>query len=101
MKTMADDDDARGVRACLLDGFRHGLRAGEMAERMTCVEYNGAVLLRYNGRLLMSRYRTSTQPLDIHVDQHHAVRGQPFKIRVHQPLSDGCRCSFGDACGHE
>src|SRR5664280_416444 len=70
-----------------------------MTEGMASVEDDRALAFRHDRSAFIARYRALSQPLDIHIDQHHAMRMKAFEIRIDQSLGDGGSGRVGKADG--
>ena len=90
MKAVADRYDAGGELPRFVDRKGHGLDAGQLAERMAGVENDRALAFRNDRSCFIAGYRAFLQPFDIHIDQHHAMRRQPFEIGLNQSAGDCC-----------
>ena len=72
----------------VLPRTRHGKRGSlipdQLTERVTGIEHHRASAIDDDLPALASADRASTQPLEIHPDQHHAVRVLAREIGIHE-----------------
>ena len=101
MEAVANGDRGGAEPCRALDRQRHRLLAGQLAERMAGVEHEGAIPVRDDLRLALDRYRAAADSLDIHVDQHHAMRSHAFEIGIDEPLRETLGCVVGKPARRE
>jgi hypothetical protein len=93
MEAVAHCNDAHAKAPCALDRKADRLIAGQMAKRMTGIQNHGSGAVGYDFDGFLSGDGAAADTLEIHVDQHHAVRRDALKVRIDQAARHG-RCRF-------
>ena len=65
------------------------------------IENNSCAFVRDDLARLFQRDRSFPDPVKVHLDQHHAVRGLTLEIGIHQSPRDGYCRRVGDAGRNE
>ena len=101
MESVTHRDEAGAEAPRAFDGNLDRLVAGEMAERVMRVENNRCAFVRDDLARLFQRDRSFPDPVKVHFDQHHAVRGLTLEIGIDQSPRDGYRRRVRDAGRNE
>jgi hypothetical protein len=71
-----------------LDGESHGLLAGQLPERMACIEHHSRPAIGYHACRRIGRDRPAANSFEIHVDQHHAMGCGAFEIGLDETVGN-------------
>ena len=96
MEAVTHRDQAGTEAPSTLDSDFDCLVTGEMAERVMRIENDSCAFVRDDFPGLFHRDRPFPDPVQIHFDQHYAVRGLALKIGIHQSPGDRSCRSVGE-----
>ena len=96
MEAVTHRDQTGAETPGALDRNLDRLVACEMAERIVRIENDSCALVRDDLACLLQRDGPLPDPVEVHLDQHHAMRGLTLEIGIYQSPRDGFCRTVGD-----